>query len=221
MKSIRPRARDSIDDSACGPAVLGRIVTAQHGNLLNRVDTKIVTQHTAWSSVRVVVDAHPIKTIVVLIRPCAGNAQGRSKTALGVASALGASRLDARDTRLKGRELGPITPIKRRVAHGRGTDVTPNRRRSLIRGSPGNSHPNDLARISRLHHNIEDQAGSDVYRDIGSDLSREAQSRNRNLIASRQQVRCCVQTRGIRRDRTRNPCRQVGQRDSHVGYSSL
>ena len=74
VEDIRAGARDSINDSARGSAVLGGLVGSQHGKLLNGVDAEIVTQNTSRRSVRIVVDAHAIEAIVILIRPGSGNA---------------------------------------------------------------------------------------------------------------------------------------------------
>src|SRR2546426_3769515 len=112
MKRVRSRARDSIDDAARGPAVCSRIIASQNRKLLHGIDTKVVTQNTSRRSVGVVVDAYTIESIVVLIRPRAGNTQGCSKTALRVASALSASSLHAGNTCLKCGELGPVAPVE-------------------------------------------------------------------------------------------------------------
>src|SRR5262245_27914799 len=96
------------------------------------VDAEIVTQHTSRRSVRVVVDAHAIEAITILIRPGAGNAQGCSKAALHVASALGGPRLHAGDAGLKSGELSPVAPVKGRVQNCRGTDVSTRWRGSRV-----------------------------------------------------------------------------------------
>src|SRR5205823_8628215 len=163
MKRVRSRARDSVDDPAGGPAVIRRIVTSQNGNLLNLIDTEVVTQNTSRRSVRVVVDAHAIETITILIRPRAGNTQGCSKTALRIASALGGSGLHASDTRLKRGELGPIAAVERSINHRRGTDVSADGRRTLT--GHRNSRPNCAGGVSCLPHQIQEQTGSHVHRD--------------------------------------------------------
>src|SRR5207244_5179105 len=162
VEGVRARARYGINDSARGPAVLGGVVASQHRKLLNGVDAEIVTQNTSWRSVRVVVDAHAIEAIVILIRPGAGNAQGCSKTALHVASALGGPRLHPRDTRLKSCELSPVTPVERRIKHRRGTDVSTGCRGSRIGWASGNGDSNHLVRVSRFHHHVEYQLRAQI-----------------------------------------------------------
>ena len=113
MKRVRSRARYSVDDPTCGPAVLSRIVASQNGKLLYSIHTEVVAQNASRRSVRVVVDADAVETIVILVGPRAGNAQGCSKTALRVASALGASGLHTGDTCLECGQLSPVAPVER------------------------------------------------------------------------------------------------------------
>src|SRR5438132_5584285 len=113
MKRVRSRARYSVDNPACSPAVLSRIVASQNGKLLHSIHTQVVPQNTSRRSVGVVVDADAVETIIILIGPRAGNTQGCSKAALRVASALGASGLYAGDTCLKCGELSPVAPVER------------------------------------------------------------------------------------------------------------
>ena len=113
MKSVRSRARNSVDDPACGPAILSRIVASQNGKLLYSIHAEVVAQNASRCSVRVVVDADAVETIIILVGPRAGNTQGCSKAALRVASALGASGLHAGDTCLECGQLSPVAPVER------------------------------------------------------------------------------------------------------------
>ena len=67
VKAVGSRARHGIDHAARGPAVSGGVVAAQHRKLLDGVDAQVGTEHAARCAVRVVVDADPVQTIVVLI----------------------------------------------------------------------------------------------------------------------------------------------------------
>src|SRR5207249_1761737 len=59
MKRVRSRARYSVDNPACSPAVLSRIFASQNGKLLHSIHTEVVTQNTSRRSIGVVVDAEP------------------------------------------------------------------------------------------------------------------------------------------------------------------
>src|ERR1700730_8384034 len=87
MNLVGSGASNRVDYSAGGLAVLRRVVAGQDGELLNRVHTKASSENTARRSVRIVVKANPIQSIIVLLRACAGNGQLLSEAAIATIGA--------------------------------------------------------------------------------------------------------------------------------------
>src|ERR1700674_4289702 len=82
VKLIGSGARNIVNDSSGGLAVLRRVVAGQHGELLNGVDAQASSQNAAGRSVGVIVETNAVQTIVVLLGPCAGNSQLLPETAI-------------------------------------------------------------------------------------------------------------------------------------------
>ena len=68
-KLIGSGTRDCVDYTARCLSVLCGVIRRNHRELLNGIDTGNGAQHTAGSAVGVVVEADPIETVVVLLRP--------------------------------------------------------------------------------------------------------------------------------------------------------
>jgi len=82
VKSIGPRARNGVDDSSGCFAILRRIVARENGELLNGVHAEISAKYAAGRSVGVIVEANAVQSIIVLLRPRAGDSQLLSEAAV-------------------------------------------------------------------------------------------------------------------------------------------
>src|ERR1700680_1980743 len=79
MERVRPRLADGVDHATGGPSILGRVVTGEHGEFLNRIHAQADPDHAAGTAVAVIVDTVPIQPVVVLRRPGTGDGQLRPK----------------------------------------------------------------------------------------------------------------------------------------------
>ena len=82
MNLIRPGPRDRVDHATRCLAIVRLVVAGQDGKFLDRVDPKVSSQYAAGRAVGIVIEADPVQTIVVLLRPRTGNGQLLSKPAI-------------------------------------------------------------------------------------------------------------------------------------------
>src|ERR1700694_4848045 len=122
MELIRPGTRNGIPHPTCRPAVLRGIVARQNRKLLDGVHPQIATQHAARRAVGGVVDAYPIKPVVILLGPSTGHGNLSSKTSVAAVGPYGEGwlGLDGADTRLERCQICPAPPIERQLSYCRG-----------------------------------------------------------------------------------------------------
>src|SRR5258708_5495583 len=106
-------AGDSIYHTAGSFPIFRGIVAGQYGKLLNSVNAKIAAEDAAWSSIRVVIQANPVETVVVLLRPGARNGELLPKAAITAIRSRGEARLslDGLYAGLKSGKVGPPAAV--------------------------------------------------------------------------------------------------------------
>src|SRR5258706_11002350 len=119
VKSIRPGARNCIDNAAGSFAVFCRIITRYYGKFLDGIYTQASTQHAARSTIGVIIKANAVQTVVVLLRTATGDSQLLSETTIAAICAncergLG---LNGNNAGLEGREVGPAASVQRQLTN--------------------------------------------------------------------------------------------------------
>ena len=118
VELIRARAGDGVNDSARGPSILGRIVAGNDRELLNRVYTQRCAQHTSRSSVRIVIEADPVESIVILYWFASTNRELIPESAFAAVGTATGTKLGQHgaNTRLQIGQIRPTSSVKRQLA---------------------------------------------------------------------------------------------------------
>src|SRR6202045_3598513 len=89
MERIRAGFANSVDDATGGPSILGRVITGEHREFLNRIHPQADSDHAARPAVAVIVDAVAVQPVIVLRGPSPGNSQLRPKAPVAPPRPLG------------------------------------------------------------------------------------------------------------------------------------
>src|SRR5882724_5987692 len=122
---VRPRPSNSVDPPTGSSPVLGGIVCRQYGKLLNRIHSQCNAICATRRPTGMVNNAHPIEAVVIQLWPRAGNGHLSTVSAstsvrTWISKATGHLILQRVYTRLKSRQLSPISPVQRQLNNGVG-----------------------------------------------------------------------------------------------------
>jgi hypothetical protein len=152
---------------------------------LNRVYSQCSAHDTAWRTIRVVVHANAVHTVVILLWPGAGDRDLRAETAVPPISALRKTRLglDTRDSRLQIRQVRPAAPVQRQFANGGGIYLGAQRGRGQLDSGRLRSHLDRLTHLPNSHREVKDLLGSYRERDALLHFRGKPGRRDSNLIS--------------------------------------
>src|SRR5215472_13528777 len=121
VNRIRSGAGNCVHDAAGGLAVFGGVVAGDDGEFLNCVDTEASAQDTSWGTIRIVIQAHAVETIIVLLWACTRDCQLLPKAAIAAVSARREIRLrvDCAHTGLKLCQVRPAAAVERQFTNCR------------------------------------------------------------------------------------------------------
>src|SRR5207253_7603715 len=88
MERVGPRLTDGVDYPAGGPPILGRVVTGDHGEFLNRIHAQVDSKDAARPAHGVIGDAVPIQPVIVLRGPAPGDGQLVAKASVAADRAV-------------------------------------------------------------------------------------------------------------------------------------
>src|SRR5258706_14913678 len=155
MESVLSGASHYVDDAAGSSPVVGRIVTSEDRDLFDGINSQIIAQHAAGSSIRIIIDTDAIEPVTVLVWPRSGNAHGGAESAVGVASTRCASVLHPCDSGLQGGKLRPVAPVQRSIADRRGIGAPAYRGAALADECRRRDDSHNFFRLPWMHYNIQ------------------------------------------------------------------
>ena len=224
VKGIGARPRDRVDHSSRGLPVLRRVIAGQDRKFLNGIYTEVPTHYAAGCAVGVIVEADAIQSVVILLRPRAGNGQLLPEPSI---AAIGASRkgrlsLNGVHARLQGSQVRPASAIQWKFAHGisrnDGADVGTG---ELDGRRFGCDLYNRFGRRPHVEREIEDLLCPNRKCNPFATLGIEALRRDGDFVFSRKQVGGGKKTVRVGHDGSSNSRRHVGDGDLGLRYQFL